>query len=344
VSRVKVLIVDDSATMRSLLKTVLRQDKEIEVVGDAADAYEARDKIKDLEPDVLVLDIEMPKMSGLEFLEKVMRLRPMPVIMLSGSTQKGAKDTIQALSIGAFECLEKPKSGDYIAALSGLSEIIKAAARHKVSTDSNPSAGTPNVSQTKFQPDGSVIGIGSSTGGVEALTQILMAFPKNCPPTIITQHMPQAFLKSFAERLNTLVAPQVSLARHGASLEVGQVFLAPGGDTHLQITGRTKLRCMLHYADPVSGHRPSVDVMFSSIASAAKSKSIGVILTGLGRDGAQGLLAMRKAGAKTLGQNEQSCIVYGMPKVAKQIGAVQQEYHISKIGRALIETSDRNAA
>ena len=343
-SRVKVLIVDDSATMRSLLKTVLRQDKEIEVVGDAADAYEARDKIKDLEPDVLVLDIEMPKMSGLEFLEKVMRLRPMPVIMLSGSTQKGAKDTIQALSIGAFECLEKPKSGDYIAALSGLSEIIKAAARHKVGAVSKSSAATPNVSQAKFQPDGSVIGIGSSTGGVEALTQILMAFPKNCPPTIITQHMPQAFLKSFAERLNTLVAPQVSLARHGASLEVGQVFLAPGGDTHLQITGRTKLRCMLHYADPVSGHRPSVDVMFSSIASAAKSKSIGVILTGLGRDGAQGLLAMRKAGAKTLGQNEQSCIVYGMPKVAKQIGAVQQEYHISKIGRALIETSDRNAA
>jgi len=170
-----------------------------------------------------------------------------------------------------------------------------------------------------------------------------MNYPKNCPPTVITQHMPQAFLKSFSERLNTLVAPNVSIAKNGDRLQVGQVYFAPGGDTHLQIKGRTQLLCSLFHADKVSGHCPSVDVMFSSMAKSAKAKGIGVILTGLGRDGAQGLLAMRQAGAKTIGQNEKSCVVYGMPKVAKEIGAVQREHHISKIGRAIIETSDRNA-
>ena len=342
-TQVKVLIVDDSATMRSLIKAVLRKDKGIDIVGEATDAYEARGKVKELNPDVLILDIEMPGMSGLQFLEKLMALRPMPVVMLSGSTHKDAADTIQALSIGAFECLEKPKSGDYIAALSSLPSIIKAAALHQVNNALQSGAVKSPSAQKNYQADGSIVGIGSSTGGVEALTQILMNYPKNCPPTVITQHMPQAFLKSFSERLNTLVAPNVSIAKNGDRLQVGQVYFAPGGDTHLQIKGRTQLLCSLFHADKVSGHCPSVDVMFSSMAKSAKAKGIGVILTGLGRDGAQGLLAMRQAGAKTIGQNEKSCVVYGMPKVAKEIGAVQREHHISKIGHAIIETSDRNA-
>ncbi|MDB2439948.1 chemotaxis response regulator protein-glutamate methylesterase [Hellea sp.] len=342
-TRVKVLIIDDSTTMRSLVKVVLRRDKDIEIVGEAANAYEAREKVKALNPDVLILDIEMPGMSGLEFLKRLMMLRPMPVVMLSSSTHKDAADTIQALSMGVFECLEKPKSGDYLAALSSLPKIIKAAVIHHVNGGLDSGTAISPTAQMHYETDGSIIGIGSSTGGVEALTQILITFPKNCPPTVITQHMPQAFLKSFSERLNGLVAPKVSIAKHGDALKVGQIYFAPGGDAHLQIKGRTQLLCSLLHADTVSGHRPSVDVMFSSMAKSVKGKGIGVILTGLGRDGAQGLLAMRQAGAKTIGQNEKSCIVYGMPKVAKEIGAVQQEYHISKIGRAIIETSDRNA-
>lgn len=338
---ISILIVDDSVTMRSIIKSVLRKQADIKVVGEASDPYEARDKIKALNPDVLLLDVEMPKMSGLDFLDKVMTLRPMPVIMLSGTTQRGAKDTITALGHGAFECLEKPKSGDFIRGLSELPDIIRAAAQYDpLRGKSSENISAPKRDPNSFKPDNSIIGIGASTGGVEALLNVLGMFPANCPPTIVTQHMPASFLESFADRLNRNVLPTVKPAEDNEVLKPGVVLLAPGGDSHLQVKGRSHFRCHLNMSDPVSGHRPSVDVMFSSMASAVKTRGIGVILTGLGRDGAKGLLSMREAGARTLGQDEASSIVYGMPKVAQNIGAVQQQYRLNNIGETLVEMSN----
>lgn len=338
---INVLIVDDSLTMRTIIKSVLRADKSINVIGEAADAYEARDKIKALNPDVILLDIHMPKMSGLQFLEKIMTLRPMPVVMLSGSTSKGAADTITALSIGAFECLEKPMSGDYAAGLAELPAIIKSAAQYKPQKPDEMAQPEEQPSAAEFLPDRSLIGIGSSTGGVEALLKVLSSFPENCPPTVITQHMPKSFLESFAQRLDRSVAPKVQIAKDGIILKQGEVYIAPGGDTHLQIRGRSQFRCHLDTSDPVWGHRPSVDVMFDSMAQTAKDRAIGVILTGMGRDGARGLLSMRQAGARTLGQNESSCIVYGMSKSAKDLGALQRELPLPFIGNAIMSLCNR---
>jgi len=332
-SNVKVLVVDDSATMRAVIKTVLRSDAKIDVVGEAADAYEARALIKELNPDVITLDIEMPRMSGLEFLEKIMRLRPMPVIMLSSLTQKGAADTIEALSIGAFECVAKPTSGNFIEALSGLTTIVKAASKYAPTKRADLE---PKERQVPRKFDNSIIAIGASTGGVEALLTVLSAFPENCPPTIITQHMPATFLSTFAARLDRSIAPNVFLAADGAVLERGQVYLAPGGDYHLQLRGRLKIQCQLTQSDPVSGHRPSVDVMMHSVALAAKKRAVGVMLTGMGRDGAKGLLNIRQAGGRTLGQDAASCVVYGMPKSAFEIGAVEQQIPLSRIGNKIL--------
>jgi two-component system chemotaxis response regulator CheB len=335
-ARTTVLIVDDSLTMRTIIKSVLRTERDVEVIGEAADAYEAREKIKALNPDVVLLDINMPKMSGLQFLEKIMQLRPMPVVMLAGSTSKGADDTITALSIGAFDCIEKPTSGDYAAGLAHLGETIRSAARYQPKQADESGSTETEEKEAAFISDGSYVGIGSSTGGVEALASVLSKFPVNCPPTVITQHMPQSFLTTFAQRLDRFVPPQVQVATEGCILKAGQVYLAPGGDTHLEIRGRRTFRCHLNPAGLVSGHRPSVDVMFGSMAQSVKEKAIGVILTGMGRDGAKGLLSMRNAGARTIGQDEKSSIVYGMSKVAKEIGAVQKEVPLSYVGQSII--------
>jgi two-component system chemotaxis response regulator CheB len=333
-SLIKVLVVDDSPTMRSIVKAVLRQDPHITVIGEAEDAYQARDKIKELNPDVITLDIEMPRMSGLDFLKKIMTLRPMPVVMVSSLTQKGAADTIEALSIGAFECVAKPLSGDYVAGLKGLPDIIKAAANYKPQGNARPKSLAPKVSN--FRPDSSIIGIGSSTGGVEALESVLSEFPENCPPTVITQHMPETFLQTFAARLDTIIAPKVAVAREGARLEKGHIYIAPGGDHHLEIRGTLNFTCHLKSGETVSGHRPSVDVLFSSIAKCAGRRGVGAILTGMGRDGAKGLLEMRQAGARTIGQDADTSVVYGMPKVAHELGAVQKQLPLNHIGQKLI--------
>lgn len=332
-----VLITDDSPTMRSVIKSVLKADTSIEVVGEAGDPYEAREKIKALNPDVLILDIEMPRMSGLDFLEKIMKLRPMPVIMLSSLTKRGGESSIRALEIGAFECLEKPRTGNFIAELSHLPAIVKAAALYRPNTRSSDIDTSPAKIIPGYEADNSVIAIGSSTGGVEALLKVLSAFPSNCPPTVITQHMPSSFLQSFAERLNRTIAPEARVATDGEILRKGQVLLAPGGDTHLKISGRSQLRCQFDQSPPQNGHCPSVDVMFSSLAESARAKTIAVMLTGMGRDGAKGMLKLRNSGARTLGQNKASCIVYGMPKVAKEIGAVERELPLGLIGPELLE-------
>lgn len=342
-SRIRALVVDDSAVMRHLVGAALGRDPEIEVVGAVGDPIEARAAIKALNPDVITLDVEMPHMSGLEFLEKLMRLRPMPVVMVSTLTHKGAEAAIEALSLGAVDCIGKPTQGASVEAFEELAAKVKAAARARVPSRS---IAPPAPVQATFRGNGSVIGIGSSTGGVEALLTVLGGFPANCPPTVITQHMPATFTKSFAERLDRQCRPTVSEAVDGAPLLPGHVYLAPGGSHHLSVTGSTSLRCRLSGEGPVSGHRPSVDVLFRSLADHAGASAVGLILTGMGRDGADGMLAMRRAGARTFGQDEASSVIYGMPKAAFEIGAVERQAPLGKLAAIVLEacSEDRRAA
>jgi two-component system chemotaxis response regulator CheB len=342
---IRVLIVDDSPTMRRLIAAVLGDDGEIEVVGQAADPLEARAAIKALNPDVITLDVEMPNMNGIEFLEKIMRLRPMPVVMVSTLTTAGADATIAALEIGAVDCIAKP-SADSPESFQELSAKVKLAARSRVRPLGDMPAQPRPDTRHDFDPGSHVVAIGSSTGGVEALINVVSRFPANCPPTVITQHMPAAFTKSFAARLDRLSAATVCEAEDGAPLKVGQVYLAPGGERHLEVVGHSALRCRVQAGDLVNGHRPSVDVLFSSVAKACGANAIGAILTGMGRDGAAGLLEMRQAGARTIGQDEASCVVYGMPKSAHQIGAVEKQLSLSAIGLEILRLSnnERGAA
>jgi two-component system, chemotaxis family, protein-glutamate methylesterase/glutaminase len=330
----RVLVVDDSPTMRGLITAVLNSDPGVSVIGQAGDAMEARAAIKQLNPDVVTLDIEMPNMNGLEFLEKIMRLRPMPVIMVSTMTHQGANATLAALEIGAFDCVSKPVPGD-ARPFGDLAEKVKAAARSK---RGRVAATVPvTAPAAEYRVGRKVVAIGSSTGGVEALIAVLQKFPPNCPPTVITQHMPSTFTKSFAERLNRICAPVVQEATDGARLEIGRIYLAPGGDRHLQVVNPSAPCCRLVERDPVNGHRPSVDVLFDSVAELAGRNAVGVILTGMGRDGASGLLKMRSAGARTIGQNEKTCVVYGMPRVAHDIGAVELQLPLGAIGDEILK-------
>ena len=330
---VKVLVVDDSLTMRGLISAALKRDPEIEVVGTDADPIEARAAIKALNPDVLTLDVEMPNMNGLEFLEKIMRLRPMPVVMVSTLTAAGTDITLAALEIGAVDAVAKPAQAGPDA-FGELAAKVKAAARSRVRAtgDAPGSAAAPSV----YHPDPNhVLAIGASTGGVEALLTVLGGFPADCPATVITQHMPATFTKSFAARMDKVCAPTVAEAQDGDVLKPGHVYLAPGGEAHLEVTSGG--RCRLSRTDPVNGHRPSVDVMFHSVARLNRPMT-GVILTGMGKDGAAGLLAMRQAGGRTLGQDEATSVVYGMPKAAYEIGAVERQYALHRLSPAILET------
>lgn len=350
---VRVLIVDDSGTMRSLIRAVLTGDPEIEVAGEADSAAQARAAIKTLSPDVITLDVEMPGMNGLEFLDKIMRLRPTPVIMVSSQTANGASATIKALEIGAFDCVAKPGPAEWDGFASALTAKVKAAAgsrpRSACRTKLAPFADTVHqLSLSSYEPSGHVVAIGASTGGVEALTEILSHFPGNCPPTVITQHMPPLFTKSFAERLDRRCKPKISEAFEGAPLQSGHVYLAPGGAAHLAIAGPAPYRCRLLTQNPVNGHRPSVDVLFHSVAKSAAEKAIGVVLTGMGRDGAEGLLNMRRMGARTLVQDAASCLIYGMPRAAYELGAAERQVPLERIAAEILhmtssgkkETSD----
>ena len=326
---VSVLIVDDSVFIRKILEQLLSEDPGIHVLGSACDPIEAREKIKALNPDVLILDIEMPKMDGIEFLEKIMTLRPMPVIMFSSLTQKGALATVRALELGAFDAIGKPiknQTPETIAQLKEdlISRIYAAAtSRH---THKRPMRSTSQSQIVPFHihPSKSdyIIAIGASTGGVEALRDVFLQLPSNVPPIVITQHMPSSFTTSFATRLNELSHVNVCEAENHQRLKPGHAYLAPGG-FHMRVVRVGKdLVCKIEEGPTVSGHKPSVDVLFQSVAQAAGSRAVGVILTGMGRDGAQGLKDMRKVGAHTIGQNEATAIVYGMPRVAHEMGAV----------------------
>lgn len=273
---VSVLVVDDSPTMRGLITAALRRDPEIEVIGSAADPLEAREAIKRLNPDVITLDVEMPNMNGLEFLEKIMRLRPMPVVMVSTLTQAGAEVTLAALELGAVDAVGKPGAG--VTAQEAFSELaakVKVAARSRVRAGAG--ATPARASEAYRTAPNHVLAIGASTGGVEALLTILSAFPADCPATVVTQHMPATFTPSFAARLDRASAATVREATDGALLEPGHVYIAPGGEAHLEVGGITP-RCRLVRSETVSGHRPSVDVLFRSVARLHRPMT-GVILT-----------------------------------------------------------------
>ncbi|MGZ6014882.1 MAG: protein-glutamate methylesterase/protein-glutamine glutaminase [Phenylobacterium sp.] len=336
---IRTLIVDDSATMRKLIAAALSVDPEIQVVGEAADPLQAREAIKALNPDVITLDVEMPNMNGIDFLERLMRLRPMPVVMVSTLTTRGAEATLAALELGAVDCVAKP-AATTPHAFDVLVEKVRAAAHARVRPRGAPAPAACD-SDAEFAPGDKVVAIGSSTGGVEALLTLVERLPANCAPMVITQHMPATFTKSFAERLNRSCAAEVREARDGDPLAVGKVFLAPGGDSHLEIDGVNHLRCRVAPGPPVSGHCPSVDRLFESVARTAKGRGVGVILTGMGRDGARGLLSIREAGGRTLGQNEATSVVYGMPKAAFELGAVERQLPLEKIGPAIRQLTNR---
>lgn len=334
---IRVLICDDSAFMRSLIRAVLERDAAFTVVGEAADAFEAREAIKALCPDVLTLDVEMPRMDGLSFLEKIMRLRPMPVVMVSTLTKAGADTTLHALELGAADAVLKPSPSEangFERFAQELREACAAAAQCARPLPSAPQPPTAPISGTQYGEG--IIGIGASTGGVEALRQILPSFAPNAPPIAVVQHMPGEFTRRFAERLNDACAIQVRQAEEGMPVLAGQCVIAPGG-CHLRITGTPgRFSCALSDEAAVSSHRPSVDVLFASLAVCAGPKAAGVLLTGMGRDGANGLLQMRRAGGFTLGQSESSCLIYGMPRAAQEIGACAQQADLHALAGLLL--------
>jgi two-component system chemotaxis response regulator CheB len=258
----------------------------------------------------------------------------MPVVMVSTLTQEGAETTLQALELGAFDYLGKPASADLAHAFDDLGDKVKAAAKSRVRAAA-PRPAAMRVSN--FRSNGRIVAIGSSTGGVEALITVLSAMPENCPPIVVTQHMPATFTKSFAARLDRMCAPQVSEAEDGQLVKPGQVLIAPGGLRHMEVTGGSSPFARLREADLINGHRPSVDALFNSVATQCGSRSVGLILTGMGKDGAKGLLAMRQAGARTFGQDEATCVVYGMPKAAFEMGAVERQAPLGDLSRLVLE-------
>ena len=352
-SKIRVLVVDDSALMRKLLTELLNSDPGIEVVGSAMDAYVARDRIKKLDPDVLTLDIEMPKMDGLSFLRNLMRLRPMPVLMVSSLTEKGAGVTLEALELGAVDFVSKPRidlahSFDDIAG--EIISKVKITAMAKVSpsngsrprTESQHASGAakqakPRSGTIDYKTTDKVIAIGASTGGTEAIKHVLLDMRADSPGVVITQHIPPVFSASFAKRMDKISALKVCEARHGQQVLPGHAFIAPG-DQHLMVVrDGARYRCKLTSGEPVNRHRPSVDVLFESVANSAGDNAIGVILTGMGRDGADGMMLMHDAGAYTLAQDERTSVIYGMPREAVEAGGVDMVLPIGSIARKLQE-------
>lgn len=336
--RIKVLIVDDSSFIRHALRKMLQRDPDIHVVGDAVDPYDAREKIKLLNPDVLTLDIQMPKMDGIAFLERLMALHPMPVVMVSTLTQKGADITLKALELGAVDYITKPTTNLF----ENLSQIsaelclkVKTAYRAKIRTSgASFSVQTENAAHQKIAPGRNYsrfVLIGASTGGVEALVRVLETLPEKCPPILMVQHMPEKFTTSFAVRLNRICKPSVFEAQDGMAVHSNCIYLAPGNFHMMLEKNGLEYRIKLHSETLVSGHRPSVDYLFESALPMASRNLYAVILTGMGHDGAQGMKKLKDAGAMTFGQNEETCVVYGMPRAAKEMGAVLSEKPLNQI-------------
>jgi two-component system chemotaxis response regulator CheB len=349
--KIRVLTVDDSALMRQVLAALLAKDPDIEVVGSAPDPFIAREKIKALNPDVLTLDVEMPKMDGLTFLEKLMRGHPMPVVMVSSLTEAGCQTTLRALELGAVDFITKPK----IDLREGMEEVaqdliakVKAAAVARVkplivkreASESETKYASRDtlhaLSSAMIKTTDTIIAIGSSTGGTEAVKDVLEVLPPNTPPILITQHMPERFTKTWADRLNSLSRLSVKEAEDGDSVLPGHVLVAPGNYHMTLVRSGARYSVKISQGEPVNRHRPSVDVMFDSVAQYAGANTVGVILTGMGGDGAKGMLKMKQAGAYTLAQDEASCVVFGMPKEAIKLGGVDKILPLTEISAAIV--------
>ena len=355
--KVRVLIVDDSALVRKILTAILQNDPGIDVVGVAPDPYLAREKIKILNPDVLTLDVEMPRMDGVTFLGNLMRLRPMPVVMVSSLTEHGANITIKALELGAVDFVTKPKAdlantlGDYAEEIIGkVKNAACANVRRLARTSDCRGAGSDMVFPGKFIDESRVsvvprstirkgdlvIAIGASTGGIEAIKEVLIRMPADSPAIVITQHIPPVFSTSFAKRLDEACAMTVCEAEDGQRILPGHAYIAPGG-RHLQVRREQgRLQCRIHDGPPVNHHRPSVDVMFHSVVQSIGANAIGLIMTGMGDDGARGLKALREAGASTFAQDEDSSVVWGMPGEAVKLGAVEKIAPLSGLAAELV--------
>jgi two-component system chemotaxis response regulator CheB len=330
--KIKVLIVDDSALIRSVMSEIINSQPDMEVVGAAPDPLVARELIKQTNPDVLTLDVEMPKMDGLDFLEKLMRLRPMPVVMVSSLTERGSEITMRALELGAVDFVTKPK----ISIQSGMREYtdliadkIRAASKARIRARTLPQPGAdgqaplPQLRNPLMSSEKLII-VGASTGGTEAIREFLMQMPSDCPGILITQHMPEGFTRSFAKRLDSLCKISVQEAAGNERVLPGHAYIAPG-HSHLTLTrSGANYMTRLDQGEPVNRHRPSVDVLFRSVAQHAGKNAVGVILTGMGKDGAAGMLEMKNAGAYNFAQDEASCVVFGMPREAIAVGATHE--------------------
>jgi two-component system chemotaxis response regulator CheB len=348
--RVRVLIVDDSALMRQLLQDILASDPGIEVVGLAADPYIARDKIRALQPDVLTLDVEMPRMDGLSFLEKLMRYHPMPVLMVSSLTERGCETTLRALELGAIDFVTKPKVDVSVGTVDLAAEIIRkvkiaAAGKVRPLTAQGGSVPRPAVSapRTLFKSTHKVIALGASTGGTEALREFLVPLPPDTPGIVVVQHMPETFTRSFAQRLDSLCQMRVNEAVDGDRILPGHVLIAPGNFHMRVVRSGASYSVRVVMSEPVNRHRPSVDVLFDSCAEQLGANAVGVIMTGMGNDGARGLLAMRNAGAPTVAQDEASCVVFGMPKEAIAMDAAQEVVPLDRMPQAVLRLVSMDA-
>lgn len=331
---IRVLVIDDSPTMRAILLSRLSSESDISVIGTASNAAEGRELIKQFNPDVVTLDIEMPGMNGLDFLEKIMTLRPTPVIVVSGSTQQGNDITARALALGAVDCYAKSdRSGGLPLDDNGrLANLIREAAQVRFNNRWPTGQSISSVTRRPAMIT-SLIAIGSSTGGVEALQVLLSGFPVDCPPTLIVQHVNPRFAPAIANTLDQASPAKVQLAEPDMPLKAGNIYLAPGGDRHLTVGGSGSHYARLRAGDPVSGHIPSVDELFHSVAAKVGDKAVGILLTGMGSDGAKGLLAMAQAGSHTIAQDEATCTVFGMPRAAISLGAAGVVAPISRIAQ-----------
>lgn len=352
-SKTKVVIVDDAALIRRVFAKILEEDDELEVVGVAHDAPSAMKKIKELKPDVLVLDIVMPGMDGLSFLERLMKSRPMPVVMCSTLTEEGSPQAFRALELGAVEIIAKPKLDihqNLIEIAPQIIDKVKAAAQSRFKTQhqlfSEPSKRpTPLVRRTPKSSGHSsqvgVVAIGCSTGGTDALLEVLLPLPLDIPGIVIVQHMPANFIRSFAKRLNRQCKIQVLEAENGALIRPGTALISPG-DRHMSVSsGKDGYIVCLEETPLVNRHRPSVDVLFHSVAQCVGTKAVGVILTGMGKDGAAGMMAMKKAGALNIAQDKETCVVFGMPKMAIKAGGVDYVLPLGNISSQILKLVDQ---
>lgn len=345
--RIKVLVVDDSALMRLLMKQIIDSAADMELVGAAADPLEARVLIKQLNPDVLTLDLDMPKMDGLSFLAHLMRLRPMPVVIVSAMAAEGSASALRAIELGAVDVADKPRLDLASRNFSNAEELLdKLRAAAQARLPAGKGAAQVPVARTAMASPlhrDRVIVVGASTGGPEAVRHFLSQLPVNAPPILVTQHIAESFAQAYARRLDEMTGFRVIAARGQELLQGGHVFVAPG-NRHLKLVRRQgQLMTALDDGEAVNRHRPSVDVLFHSAAALAGERAIGVLLTGMGKDGAQGLLAMRKAGAWTLAQDEASSVVYGMPREALALGAACEVVALEDMGRQVMRALSQQA-